>query len=93
MSEADLLVQLSECGLVGGLATAPPAAKVLPDAVLAHDEDTGAREDAGGAVAAAEHDVRGFRPRRAGAAGGGARRADEGTVMQPRRCSPLRLRQ
>ena len=76
--EADLLVQLPERGLIGGLATVLPAAEVLPDAigsahegtVLAHDEDNGAREAAVGVNAAAENGVRSFSARRAGAGDG-----------------------
>ena len=76
--EADLLVQLPERGIVGSLATVPPAAEVLPDAVglahegavLAHDEGTGAQECGGSVATAAKHGVRDFSPRRAGAGGG-----------------------
>ena len=68
--EADLLVlaQLPERGLVRSFVAVLSAAEVLPNAVgathkgavLAHDEDAGAREAAVGVDAAVEHGVRNF---------------------------------
>ena len=70
--EPDLLAQLAERGLVRGFVAVPPAAEILPNAagaphegaVLAHDEDAGAREAAVGVDADVEHGVRSLSARR-----------------------------
>ena len=70
--EPDLLSQLAKRGLVWGFAAVTTAAEVLPNAagaphegaVLAHDEDAGAREAAVGVDADVEHGVRSLSARR-----------------------------
>ena len=70
--EPDLLAQLAKRGLVRGFVAVTTAAEILPNAagaphegaVLAHDEDAGAREAAVGVDADVEHGVRSLSARR-----------------------------
>ena len=88
--------QLAERALVRGFVAVSPAAEILPNAagaphegaVLAHDEDAGAREVAVGVDADVEHVVLSLSERRCG----WVTRAEAGkrVVVQSRCCPPLR---